>query len=245
MYAWTYCGSDGRSTACASCPSECVVGRTPSWGTPPRGVVSTRPSSCTVAATASSVYHPPPQNHVGSRPRSRIHSASRRTRSAGSPPLGRACVGRVQCVCSPIRSSVRARSSHRASSSPNAGSGGRISASTAKRRRKASNRRHVSSSSGCSRWQETTAPLGTLFCGMCGISGLYSTTSTPQSQLVDEMRRRIAHRGPEQGSQPAGSESDDGVPFFTGELYNFRLLRDFLRALGLEIRGRGDTPVLP
>jgi asparagine synthase (glutamine-hydrolysing) len=103
---------------------------------------------------------------------------------------------------------------------------------------------------------------------MCGICGLYSPSSTPQPALVDEMRARIAHRGPDQGSadawehcvlghqrlcvidpeqgfQPVTSESNDVVAVFNGELYNFRELRDDLRASGHEIRGRGDTPVLP
>jgi asparagine synthase (glutamine-hydrolysing) len=103
---------------------------------------------------------------------------------------------------------------------------------------------------------------------MCGICGLYSPSSTPPPALVDAMRARIAHRGPDQGSatgwercvlghqrlcvldpelgfQPVASESDDVVAVFNGELYNFRELRDDLRARGHEVRGRGDTPVIP
>ena len=82
------------------------------------------------------------------------------------------------------------------------------------------------------------------------------------------MRARIDHRGPDQGSadawehcvlghqrlcvidpelgfQPVASESNDVVAVFNGELYNFHELRDDLRARGHEIRGRGDTPVIP
>jgi asparagine synthase (glutamine-hydrolysing) len=103
---------------------------------------------------------------------------------------------------------------------------------------------------------------------MCGICGLYSPSGAPQPSLVDDMRARIAHRGPDEGSadayehcvlghqrlcvidaeqsfQPVASESRDVVAVFNGELYNFRELRDDLRARGHEVRGRGDTPVLP
>ncbi len=82
------------------------------------------------------------------------------------------------------------------------------------------------------------------------------------------MRARIAHRGPDEGSsdafehcvlghqrlcvidpeqgfQPVTDEGRDIVAVFNGELYNFRELRDDLRGRGHEIRGRGDTPVLP
>jgi asparagine synthase (glutamine-hydrolysing) len=80
------------------------------------------------------------------------------------------------------------------------------------------------------------------------------------------MRARIRHRGPDQGStdafgacvlghqrlqvidpelgyQPVANETGDVVAVFNGELYNFRALRDELREH--EVRGTGDTPVLP
>src|SRR5262249_52897466 len=159
-----------------------------------------------------------------------------------------------------------ARASHRCSSSPCAGSGGRISAITSKRRRIASNRRHASSSSGRSRWQETTEALGTLVSSMCGICGLYSPSQRPQPSLVDAMRARIAHRGPDEGAseavgdavlgnqrlcvidpekgfQPVANESGDVVAVFNGELYNFGELRAELATGGHEVRGYGDTPV--
>ena len=75
-------------------------------GTPPRTVQSTRPSSRTLARTASSVYQPPPQKNVGSRPCARIHSASSRTRSAGIA-AGRTRVRRARPVR--VQSERRAR----------------------------------------------------------------------------------------------------------------------------------------
>src|SRR5439155_1101986 len=250
--------------------------RPPSRGRPSRSVQSTRPSSRTAARTPSSVYQPPPQKKRGARSCARIHSASRRTRSAGSPPVGRAWVGLVQCVCSPNGAracAARARVSQRCSSSPSATSGGRISAITSnppgRRRCNASNRSQTSSRSGCSRWQETIAAggLGTLL-RMCGICGLYSPSGEPQPALVDAMRARIRHRGPDQGSsdafgpcvlghqrlqvidpelgyQPVASERGDVVAVFNGELYNFPELRRELAERGHDVRGRGDTPVIP
>jgi asparagine synthase (glutamine-hydrolysing) len=47
----------------------------------------------------------------------------------------------------------------------------------------------------------------------------------------------------EHGEQPVASESGDVVAVFNGELYNFRELRTQLGSH--EIRGTGDTPVIP
>ncbi len=103
---------------------------------------------------------------------------------------------------------------------------------------------------------------------MCGICGLYSPSAEPQPQIVDAMRARIRHRGPDQGStdafgscvlghqrlqvidpelgyQPVANETGDIVAVFNGELYNFPELRDELSARGHHVRGRGDTPVIP
>src|SRR6476661_5464278 len=80
------------------------------------------------------------------------------------------------------------------------------------------------------------------------------------------MRAAIVHRGPADGStdvfgpcvlghqrlkvidldtgyQPVTNETGDVVAVYNGEAYNFRELRDQLR--GHEVRGTGDTPVLP
>jgi asparagine synthase (glutamine-hydrolysing) len=103
---------------------------------------------------------------------------------------------------------------------------------------------------------------------MCGICGLYSPSGEPQETQVDAMRALIRHRGPDQGStdafgacvlghqrlrvvdpeqgyQPVANETGTIVAVFNGELYNFPELREELAARGHEVRGRGDTPVLP
>src|SRR5581483_1734183 len=47
------------------------------------------------------------------------------------------------------------------------------------------------------------------------------------------------------GDQPVRNERGDVVAVFNGELYNFRELRRGLEALGHELKGTGDTPVIP
>jgi asparagine synthase (glutamine-hydrolysing) len=101
---------------------------------------------------------------------------------------------------------------------------------------------------------------------VCGIAGLYSPAGAPNPELVDAMRAAIVHRGPDDGStdalgrcvlghqrlkvidldtgyQPVTNETGDVVAVFNGEAYNFAALRAELR--GHEVRGTGDTPVLP
>jgi asparagine synthase (glutamine-hydrolysing) len=101
---------------------------------------------------------------------------------------------------------------------------------------------------------------------VCGIAGLYSPTGSPNPELVDAMRAAIVHRGPDEGStdvfghcalghqrlkvldlatgyQPVANETGDVVAVFNGEAYNFDALRAELR--GHEVRGTGDTPILP
>ena len=101
---------------------------------------------------------------------------------------------------------------------------------------------------------------------MCGIAGLYSPAGTPNAELIDAMRAAIVQRGPDEGStdafgrcvlghqrlrvidldtgyQPVANEGGDVVAVFNGEIYNFRALREELR--GHEVRGTGDTPILP
>jgi asparagine synthase (glutamine-hydrolysing) len=103
-------------------------------------------------------------------------------------------------------------------------------------------------------------------CPVCGIAGLYSPTGMPNPERVDAMRAALVHRGPDEGStdvfgrcvlghqrlkvidldtgfQPVPNEAGDVVAIFNGEAYNFRALRGELRAH--EVRGTGDTPVLP
>ena len=80
------------------------------------------------------------------------------------------------------------------------------------------------------------------------------------------MRAALVHRGPDEGStdafghcvlghqrlkvidlesgyQPVSNETGDVVAVFNGEAYNFMSLRDQLD--GHEVRGTGDTPILP
>jgi asparagine synthase (glutamine-hydrolysing) len=101
---------------------------------------------------------------------------------------------------------------------------------------------------------------------VCGIAGLYSPSGSPSPELVDAMRAQLVHRGPDEGStdalgrcvlghqrlrvidletgfQPVTNESGDVVCVFNGEIYNFPQLREELH--GHELRGTGDTPVLP
>jgi asparagine synthase (glutamine-hydrolysing) len=101
---------------------------------------------------------------------------------------------------------------------------------------------------------------------VCGIAGLYSAGGAPNPELVDAMRAAIVHRGPDDGStdafgacvlghqrlkivdletgyQPVANETGDVVAVFNGEAYNFPELRKELR--GHEVRGTGDTPILP
>jgi asparagine synthase (glutamine-hydrolysing) len=101
---------------------------------------------------------------------------------------------------------------------------------------------------------------------VCGIAGLYSPAGTPNPELVDAMRAAIVHRGPDEGStdsfghcvlghqrlkvidldtgyQPVTNETGDVVAVFNGEAYNFAALRAELH--GHEVRGTGDTPILP
>jgi asparagine synthase (glutamine-hydrolysing) len=82
------------------------------------------------------------------------------------------------------------------------------------------------------------------------------------------MRAALVHRGPDEGStdvlgrcalghqrlrvldletgqQPVANETGDVTAVFNGEIYNFAELRRELVAQGHEVRGTGDTPVIP
>ena len=101
-------------------------------------------------------------------------------------------------------------------------------------------------------------------CGICGLLG----RDAPDPGLVEGMNGTIAHRGPDHGAvethgrcvlgyrrlavvdldtgdQPVANERGDVVTVFNGELYNFAELRRELEALGHEIRGTGDSPLVP
>ena len=102
-------------------------------------------------------------------------------------------------------------------------------------------------------------------CGICGLLG----RDAPDPGLVerDERRDRTSRPRPRlpspptaaacsatgasrsstcaTGDQPVESERGDVVAVFNGELYNFRELRRELEAKGHEIRGTGDSPLIP
>src|SRR5262245_39092752 len=103
---------------------------------------------------------------------------------------------------------------------------------------------------------------------MCGICGLMSRSGSPDPALVERMNAALVHRGPDEGSvdgfgrcvlgnrrlqiidlvtgsQPVANEAGDIVCVFNGELYNFPELRRELASRGHEVRGTGDTPVIP
>ena len=103
---------------------------------------------------------------------------------------------------------------------------------------------------------------------MCGICGIVSPSGPPDPALVERMNDALVHRGPDDGSvdafgrcvlghrrlkivdletgyQPVANEAGDVVAIFNGELYNFPELRRDLEAKGHQIRGTGDTPVIP
>jgi asparagine synthase (glutamine-hydrolysing) len=101
-------------------------------------------------------------------------------------------------------------------------------------------------------------------CGICGLLG----RDAPDPGLVEAMNAAIVHRGPDHGAveahgrcvlgyrrlsvidlatgdQPVANERGDVVAVFNGELYNFHELRRELESLGHEIRGTGDSPLIP
>lgn len=57
--------------------------------------------------------------------------------------------------------------------------------------------------------------------------------------------RRLQVLDLQTGSQPVANEAGDVVCVFNGEVYNFPELRERLAAAGHEVRGTGDTPVIP
>jgi asparagine synthase (glutamine-hydrolysing) len=103
---------------------------------------------------------------------------------------------------------------------------------------------------------------------VCGICGLVAPSGTADPSLVSRMNAALVHRGPDEGSvdafgrcvlghrrlqvidletgsQPVASESGEVVAVFNGELYDFHELRAELAAAGHDVRGTGDTPVIP
>ena len=102
---------------------------------------------------------------------------------------------------------------------------------------------------------------------MCGICGLLAP-DVADPALVQAMNDAIVHRGPDHGAvapygrctlayrrlsiidlqtgdQPLENETGSVAAVFNGELYNFHELRRELEAKGHEIRGTGDSPLIP
>lgn len=107
---------------------------------------------------------------------------------------------------------------------------------------------------------------------MCGISGLLSTSLSPDElrTCLEKMSAALLHRGPdanghwydpglglglghrrlsiidlsETGRQPMQSRSGRYVIVFNGEVYNFKELREQLQRRGQNFRGGSDTEVI-
>ncbi|MFT3714309.1 MAG: asparagine synthase (glutamine-hydrolyzing) [Archangium sp.] len=104
---------------------------------------------------------------------------------------------------------------------------------------------------------------------MCGIAGVVNRDGgSPSTTLLEEMGRRMAHRGPDgmgvrafdsaglthlrlaiidlspEAAQPMVSASGTAWIAFNGEIYNFLELREELEKLGHVFKTRGDTEVI-
>jgi asparagine synthase (glutamine-hydrolysing) len=105
---------------------------------------------------------------------------------------------------------------------------------------------------------------------MCGLAGAILTGRADGSseELVEEMTRRLQHRGPDDqqvyrdgsvvmgfrrlsivdplhGDQPVLSESEDVVAFCNGEIYNHGRLREELEPRGHRFNSGSDAEVIP
>ena len=103
-------------------------------------------------------------------------------------------------------------------------------------------------------------------CGICGVLK-FANSAPPDPAELDRMNLTLAHRGPDDtgvllrgqaglamrrlsiidlqtGHQPMTSESGDVAIVFNGEIYNYRDLRDRLKARGHVLRTTSDTEVV-
>ncbi|HDS09739.1 MAG TPA: asparagine synthase (glutamine-hydrolyzing), partial [Firmicutes bacterium] len=106
---------------------------------------------------------------------------------------------------------------------------------------------------------------------MCGICGIYSFNAKdlrPKKDLLKRMTAALIHRGPDAegyvidkkvllgmrrlsiidlqtGSQPVYSEDKKVTAVFNGEIFNFRELREELRAKGHFFNSESDSEVIP
>ena len=102
---------------------------------------------------------------------------------------------------------------------------------------------------------------------MCGISGIFSDRPVVLAS-VEKSIEKISHRGPDEsgffhhqncvlgmcrlsiidvssGQQPSYNQSRDVVSVFNGEIYNFSELRQSLISRGHQIKGLGDSALIP
>ncbi len=103
---------------------------------------------------------------------------------------------------------------------------------------------------------------------MCGISGIVNIDGkTPSKEILGRMTDSMTHRGPDDsglfihentglghrrlsiidlggGSQPLSNESSEIWTVFNGEIYNYRELRDQLKAEGHIFKTASDTEVI-
>jgi len=102
---------------------------------------------------------------------------------------------------------------------------------------------------------------------MCGIAGIVDITCSPERELIENMNRIMAHRGPDGegyhldgpvalghrrlsiidlsgGAQPLSNEDGTVWITFNGEVYNFQQLREELKAKGHRFATRSDTETM-
>ncbi len=104
-------------------------------------------------------------------------------------------------------------------------------------------------------------------CGICGFVNLDPASGLPDPEILEIMKSRIVHRGPDGhgsalldnvalgmrrlaiidvvgGDQPIYNEAEDLAIVFNGEIYNFQALRPDLEAMGHTFTTRSDTEVI-